>query len=411
MSQNQNKIKFAKDILDGKYYYKPELNKKNPLKQLVDIAAEADDIIKTCNRVDKIDAYLKGVEGQFHDIDTYHPNGGTKMYTVNVARNHDGVDIEDFCDDMKLTLTKKRAVINEFSDNRIEDIWMWWIEEAQSDVLEFLSGKCCHESDKYYQELIEKILKNEKIAYLFVDELQSNFRKLLTVKRWWKKDKKERGYLKMLDIENAGFYGRGGKHFCINSVSDIWDSVDNARYYIKRFMNGDHNDYTSFIREIALYKNYDVDEDLDQIKEAVKELEAVKWILGWVEEYNNNLNFKEELKYRIDDWLADNFENSIYNSDVWAKNIVKGLNDRIVEKRSQTVIPFALLKDVDIALYSELHIVEVRQKYEKAFEEDELMFNITIGDIKFRCEIDINDESVNAYYGKYNQETEILIEG
>ena len=205
------------------------------------------------------------------------------IYCVNVKRYGDFMDVEDLA--QKYPKKLKEAIVEEFDEKLTNDIyWSWLGHEGQYFCEDFLTG-CTVSSAKHYQEQRELVNANKDTNYPTIDKKKTINTKLAIIDKMEKKDRKIEKHLSYIDIDSAGLYGRMGGWFGVRS--EVADGLENL---IGDINNGNTID--------EIYAN-------NCITEMFEEVEAIEWVLNEADKFNKGLNFEEELKFRIGEFVNE----------------------------------------------------------------------------------------------------------
>ena len=229
--------------------------------------------MNTKEKVEKLFDFFNGCDDGYYDSETLY-------YEVNVKRYHDGVEIEDFI--KKYPGKYHKRILEEFTESHIYNIYDFWLEyEASYLINDAIMGHCMNTSEKWWRENVEKkILIGEKPGYPYIDEKESKTEKLDILESWIKKDKEE---IEMFSLVKEIYQlGRSGGHICFTinyTASELEDVV---------------NEYI---------------EDKEDIKRIIEEAEEVKdnvlKLKTFIDNFNKNLDFKDELSFRIEEYIEE----------------------------------------------------------------------------------------------------------
>ena len=309
----EENIKLAVDVSIGEHYFQPDEDKGN-FENFVYILRHIDTILKLEKALSKAGAVIEEAEGLIEEHSRWYDH--KKMLCVNVKRYGDYVDVEKLIEKLEITENEKKHLMEKFDESYINSLWDDFIYFSQSYIIDdFLKG-CTLCGKKYWEEQIERIKSGDKTDYPAIDELKTNEEKIHKLKECMKEDIKQKEYLDALYTEEAGFYGRSGGWFSIESSEHLTNTIDEISALIEEY-----KDIENF-HEIG-------ENEISYLKELAKDLrhhiEAIDWILGWVKDYNERLSFEDEVQYRIEEALDD------YRADKEKKKCQLKLNMNLSE--------------------------------------------------------------------------------
>lgn len=248
----------------------------------------------------------------FDSCDCGYYDSGTKYFEVNVKRYHDGIDIEEFI--KKYPKKYHNKLLEEFTESKIYTIYSLWLEyEASYLINDCIKGHCMNTSEKWWRENVEKkILIGENTGYQYIDEKESKTEKLNILEDWIKKDKEEIEMFSL--VKDIYQLGRSGGHICFTI-----------------------NYNTSALEEIV--SGYI--EDKEDIKNIIEEAEDIKdkvlKLKTFIDNFNKNLNFKDELSFRIEEYMEELKE--IEEEDIKIKKEAeKGITETMNSKLSELLL-------------------------------------------------------------------------
>ena len=165
-----------------------------------------------------------------------------RVFCVNVKRHGDDFDVEDISS--KYPKQVRKAVAEEFADEKLGDIhWRWLEYEASFFVDDYLKQNCEDRED------VEK-------------------------------------YMTHLKDDSIGFYGRSGGWFGVSGK--VYEEFEEL------LLDLDDNDYT--FGQINQYHD---------IGGMFAKVEAITWVLNEADKYNKGLTFKDELTYKIEEFVSE----------------------------------------------------------------------------------------------------------
>lgn len=175
---------------------------------------------------------------------------GSRLFCANVKRYNDYHDIEELCEEMVLSDTETKKVIDGFTDSMVNDIHWNWLE-VERDYLHtgWMEGCSYSKKDKEYEMLVH------------------------------------------INKVTAGFCGRSGGWYAVCDDNQIFECIDNISCEI---MNIESNEFYGTMIELD-----------SLIHEAKHTIKCIKWCVDRIEEMNNNMSFKDELVYRIEEYLNE----------------------------------------------------------------------------------------------------------
>lgn len=190
--------------------------------------------------------------------DGYYPQHSPKMYEVNVKIHERLTDPADILNQYPKKYHK--AIIEEFADKKIEDIYWNFLEDKRMMLKEDV---------KYPDNL-----SNTKYADAF----------------------------SIIKEESVGFYGRMGGHFCFDveedNITEKLAEIIDLSYTDGSGWNPDESSYTEKL-------------DAKYATEVIKEAEALKTKIFLIKECVKIQkdcipeNWKEELAYRIEEYIEE----------------------------------------------------------------------------------------------------------
>ena len=220
-----------------------------------------------------------------------HNDRYNQYIAVNVKRYNDYVNVENLIDDMKISEKKKDFLKSEFSENYINDIYFYWLENEANYFTDDVMGGCRNCNAQYWDKEIHLVKSNEKINYPHIDNIGKKADKIKELEKWKAKDIKELKYLSILDNKLSGFFGRSGGWLGIKEANILQNRIDEIENNLDYFKDSDNKeDREGYIEDCLYY----VDNGL---------IEALYWIIEEINIFNKGLNFKDEIKYRIDNML------------------------------------------------------------------------------------------------------------
>jgi hypothetical protein len=167
-----------------------------------------------------------------------------EVYCVNVKRGLDYGDLAGSIEGYSKKL--KEAVRAEFTDEYIGGLYQDWLEsEANYFIEDFLKDNCCE-------------------------------------------DENVKKYMPFLNEGSIGLYGRSGGWFGVTS-----EVADNLEALL--------TDLDSGMKLQEVYEYHDIDSYFDTI-------EAIEWVLDEADKYNKGMSWKDELIFRIDEFVEEKKE-------------------------------------------------------------------------------------------------------
>ena len=287
----KSNIEYASKILDNQCLYRVNIAEGQTLLTFVEVLRNVDEI-------KKITAILKCAHKTVNADEFIADNSRNydckQRFCVNVKRHNDFIDLEKLMAEMKLDERQKETIRKIFTEDHINEIYNFWIEDNQEYVLnDFLKGHL-YSSRKWWEANIKpKILTGKKTDYPHLDNLSTKEEKLTELEEWIKDDEMKLSYLNALDFDKAGFYGRSGGWFSPATTSSLEDKRDTIDGWIEEFSGDEHN-----------IGEFDYEEIKEQIHDLHVEMTAIQWVLNWIKDFNDGLRFEYELKFRIEEELS-----------------------------------------------------------------------------------------------------------
>lgn len=235
------------------------------------------------NKKQYIDALRS--EAKWLDESLYGSHYRADGYSVDVKLHGKAfADVSDVIDGYKKRYHER--IREQFTDEEVSRIWYEWVEFEQRYVIEDWLKGCTITSEEWWLENVgKKIEAGESTGYPYIDKLKSKASKMRRLGEWIRKDKKEGGYINK--IQDAGFYGRQGGHFCITPVSGL--ELHDTMYRLS-----DELEAGECTLAIA---RCDADSYLHEAR-------AVRWVLDTVKRMSESMEFAEELRNHIDDAVS-----------------------------------------------------------------------------------------------------------
>ena len=222
-----------------------------------------------------------------------HNDRYDKYIAINVKRYNDYIDVEALIDNMTISNAKKEFLKSEFTDDYINDIYRFWLEnEANYFTNDVMTG-CRNCNAEYWNKEIEKIKKEQDVCYPDIEKLKTKEAKIKELEKWKAKDTKELYYLSLLDNELSGFFGRSGGWLGIKEASILQNKINEIENILDLFKDDTGEDRKAYIEDCLYY----VDIPL---------INALNWIIEEIKSFNKGLCFKNEIEYRIESTLEEN---------------------------------------------------------------------------------------------------------
>ena len=288
----KSNIEYASKILDNQCLYRVNISRGQTLLTYVEV-------LRNVDKIKKITAILKCAQKVVNAADAFIADNnrsydGKQRICVNVKRYNDFVDLEELMAEMKLDERQKETIRKIFTEDYINEICNFWIDDNREYVLnDFLKGHLYSDRKWWEASVKPKILAGKKTDYPHLDTLSTKEEKLAELEEWIKEDELKLSYLNALDLDKVGFYGRSGGWFSPTTTSSLEDMCHTIDRWIEEFSRDEHN----------------IDEfNYEEIKGLIYDLHvkmtAIKWLLKWVTDFIHGLRFEYELKFRIEEELS-----------------------------------------------------------------------------------------------------------
>ena len=253
---------------------------------------------KYTRELKKINKFLEEAKSILNDHT--HCGDQENYIAVNVKRYNDYIDVYDIINNMQISKDKIEFLKNQFSDDRINNIYYSWLRMGANYFTDDVMNGCRNSSAEYWNSEIEKIKQNEKSIYPHIANIEKTENKIKEIEKWKKRDIKELNYLSILDNELEGFFGRSSGWLGIKKAEILQDKIDEIEYILSKCLNADNNIIINDQDEMDGYIEdclYHADHEL---------IKALNWIIKEIDIFNKGLDFKNEIDFRIDEVLNDN---------------------------------------------------------------------------------------------------------
>lgn len=240
---SQADVRTILDFYKGNLIVQSEDEFDNPLNDIVGMLPYVNLLREICAVIKE---YNETVEEAEEFIEDKTRNYESELFCVNVKRYADYIDLEEILDKMNVS-DKEKEYIKDNID--IDNMYEYWLEDCRRDIVDNFMKGCCTE-----------------------------------------KEEKESRYLEL--FENAGFYGKGGGWFGVQ----LSDKLENDFDILGNLSLDEPIENASYFEGYGLRDIRCIREVTENMKH---KMEAVEWLLDYVKNYNNTLNFEEELKYRV----------------------------------------------------------------------------------------------------------------
>jgi len=291
-TKTEEDVKKAVDILNGDSSLQFDL--EPTLENFVYILKNISLVAKMTTSISKAESIVEQAEGIIEEYGRGYDHHN--ILCVNVKRYNDYLDISELLDKMRLSKNEREYLTERFDESSSYSLWDDFIYFNQLYIIDdFLKG-CTLCGKKYWEEQIEKIKSGDKTDYPAIDKLKTNEEEIYKLKEWMKKDIKQKNYLDSLYVDEAGFYSRSGGWFGIEYTDHLENEISDINNVIDEFKDDDNWEGM-------------VDGNIEYLQEMAEELkvhiDAIEWVLNWVKNYNENLSFQDEVKYRIEEALNE----------------------------------------------------------------------------------------------------------
>lgn len=229
-----------------------------------------------------------------------HCDSHNTYIAVNVKRYNDYVDAEALIDSMKISQMKKDFLKEEFTDNYINDVYYLWLEIEGNYFCDDVMTGCRNSNGDYWDKEISEVQKGMVCSHPYIEKLKTKEAKIKELEKWKARDIKELNYLSLLDNKVSGFFGRSGGWLGIKGIEILQNKIDEIESILYHTQNIDGSFVSEDKEEIEGYIEdclYYVDIPL---------INALNWIIEEIKDFNKGLNFKDEIKYKIEDMLEEN---------------------------------------------------------------------------------------------------------
>ena len=229
-----------------------------------------------------------------------HCDRHNNYIAVNVKRYNDYVNVEELIDNMELSKVKKDFLEEEFTENYINDLYYEWLRIGAHYFTDDVMDGCRNENTGYWDIQITLIKEGQKTCYPDIEKLKTKEAKIKQIEKWKTKDTKELKYLLTLDNEVCGFFGRSSGWLGIKEVSVLQNKIDEIKYILSNSLNENNQFVSEDQEEIEGY----IEDCLHFVDMPL--INALNWIIKEITSFNKGLDFKNEIKYRIENMLEEN---------------------------------------------------------------------------------------------------------
>lgn len=304
MNVQVSDVEYARAIIFGKSLFKPKFEGNNLLSNIAEILKRIEDIKLLEKSIKKLDSVI---DEYYLLWDNYITRGN--FICVNVKRYNDIIDIEEILSNWNTELSneQKNAIREYFTDEDINEIWWDWLEFNTELVMDAYNGSVVI-SNSFYDDLIKDIKQDRKTPYEEVNKLRTKEKKIALVEKYREDNNEIKQHIDYLSNFECAFCGNNGGYFGIAPPNNVYDLLDTLSF--------EYNDYVNFIEEVPSIEISQIDNGyihnaIEKIDYAIEEINnvisAVEWFLNWIDDFNKGLDFKEEIIFRIEEYLEREF--------------------------------------------------------------------------------------------------------
>jgi len=250
-------------------------------------------------------------------------------------------DVSNYIETLpNLSKEDRESILEEFNDNRLNDIYYHTCDDQVSYIKDFIGG-CAHTD---YNKLKRSFavyksgLTNDTLRSC-IENNSKTFDKFNTIEQYVKHlettegdEYKEFYYLQNLDVDNVWQYGRSGGWLSVAKVSDIEGFCEDTRNVYENlydaYVSDDNKTFNEVLMEYAYYNETLNDVRKRLIANAENDIEvynrykeAIDWILDYIE--NGRRAFKENLLYQLS-FEIDSFIENEFSIDIQIEKFIAG---------------------------------------------------------------------------------------
>lgn len=162
-------------------------------------------------------------------------------------------DVKSIIQNSKMTFTQIRTVLEEFDENRLNNIYNHALEDAAEGFKSWADGDSC-DTPRYINKEMEKLSNPETCPYTDLRPILQRKRKQSTrekaVHAFFQNGYDTLEHLEHIDTKDFGCYGRSGGNYVIADSSTAQGYKDNVEHFLENAF-AEHRDITKKEKDLT----------------------------------------------------------------------------------------------------------------------------------------------------------------